>query len=186
MFLRECCEILGPCRVQQLQHTLSRYAAPAQWKWLQVLQHFENKMSVLQTLYLFHSNKVKLLLSRFRQHHLVSRATEATRSRPRCSVSCHLTNVVKWPNVIANYLENDNVILPKRREKKVSWEFTLFLWNKFFFFCKKCRGNNLWIKVCLWECVSESECVKYHKSSTKPPPLIFRKRMFLTSASLKP
>ena len=94
---------------------------------LQVLQHFENKMSVLQTLYLFHSNKVKLLLPRFWQHHLVSRATEAIRSRPRCSVSCHLTNVVKWPNVIANYLENDNVVLPKRREKKVSWEFTLFL-----------------------------------------------------------
>ena len=53
MFLRECCEFLGPCRVQQLQHTLSRYAAPGQLKWLQVLQHFENKMSVLQTLYFF-------------------------------------------------------------------------------------------------------------------------------------
>lgn len=155
MFLRECCEILGPCRVQQLQHTLSRYAAPAQWKWLQVLQHFENKMSVLQTLYLFHSNKVKLLLSRFRQHHLVSRATEATRSRPRCSVSCHLTNVVKWPNVIANYLENDNVMLLTSREN-VSWEFTLFLWNKFFSFPKKYRENKLWIKVWLWECVKES------------------------------
>ena len=66
----------------------------------------------------FHSKKVKLLLSRFRQHHLVSTATEATRSRPRCSVSCHMINVVKWPNVIANYLEKDNVMLAKRREKR--------------------------------------------------------------------
>ena len=142
MFLRECCEILGPCRVQPLQHTLSRYAAPAQWKWLQVLRHFENKMSVLQTLYFFHSNKVKLLLSRFR-HYLVSTATEATRSRPRCSVSCHMNNVVKWPNVITNYLEKDNVMWPKRREKRFREISPCFWGIDSFFFCKKCRGNNL-------------------------------------------
>ena len=46
-----------------------------------------------------------------------------------------MTNVVKWPNVIANYLENDNVMLLTSREN-VSWEFTLFLWNKFFSFPK--------------------------------------------------
>ena len=177
MFLRECCEILGPCRVQQLQQILSRYAAPAQWKWLQVLQHFENKMSVLQTLYFFHSNKVKLLLSRFRQHHLVSRATEATRSRPRCSVSCHLTNVVKWPNVITNYLENDNVMLPKRREKKVRESSPCFCRINSFFFAKNVGETTFELKfVC--ESVSVKECVKYHKSSTKPPPYFQEKNVF--------
>ena len=84
----------------------------------------------------FHSNKVKLLLSRFRQHHLVSTATEATRSRPRCSVSCHMTNVVKWPNVIANYLEKDNVMLPKRREKRFRESSPCFCGINSFFFPK--------------------------------------------------
>ena len=47
----------------------------------------------------------------------------------------------------------------KTSREKVSWEFTLFLWNKFFF-SKKCQGNNLWIKLWLWEYVSERACVK--------------------------
>ena len=81
----------------------------------------------------FHSNKVKLLLSRFRQHHLVSTATEAKRSRPRCSVSSHMTNVVKWPNVITNYLENDNVMLPKLREKRFRESSPCFCGINFFF-----------------------------------------------------
>ena len=75
--------------------------------------------------------------STFRQHHLVS-------TTPRLHglacvdlwVSCHMTNVVKWPNVIANYLENDNVMLLKRREKRIRESSPCFCGINSFFFPK--------------------------------------------------
>ena len=88
--------------------------------------------------------------STFRQHHLVS-------TTPRLHglacvdlwVSCHMTNVVKWPNVIANYLENDNVMLLKRREKSFRESTPCFCGINSFFFPKKYRDNNQWIKLCV-------------------------------------
>ena len=133
----------------------------------------------------FHSNKVKLLLSRFRQHHLVSTATEAKRSRPRCSVSSHMTNVVKWPNVITNYLENDNVMLPKLREKRFRESSPCFCGINFFF-PKNVRETTFELNFGC-ESVSVKERVwNSINPRLTPPPSIFRKRMFLPSASLKP